>query len=78
LNRLVSREVIVTGAEVESRMPQVTSERNRDKDKRRFTHDLGLFVLIPAQESDREKQNVDALLFLGSLRVPMNCQKPFP
>ena len=68
LNGLVGSDVVVTGMKVERGAAQVADQRDGNEDERGFAHDVGLIVLVPAQEADCEEENIDTLLFLRGLR----------
>src|SRR3981081_535464 len=54
----------------------IATKVNRKQDQRRVARHVRFFVLVPAQESKGEKEDVDAVLLLGRLRVTLHGMEP--
>ena len=77
LQRLVGSDVVVAEAKIERRPLAVAHEVDRQQDQRRLAQRVRSLVLVPAQKSEGEKEDVDAALFLGGLGVAVNCVQAF-
>jgi hypothetical protein len=72
LQGLIRGDVVVAEGEVERRPLAVADEINRQQDQGRLTQGVGFIVFVPAQEAEREKQNVNPALLLGGPGVAVD------
>ena len=76
LQRQVGAEVVLAANQVEGRAALVAHELHRQQHQRRLAHHVGGGRLLPAQEAEREIEQVHALLLLGRARVAGQAQQP--
>ena len=74
---LVCGDVLIAGAKFKCRPSSDRGSTRPEEDERSLAQDVGLVVLVPAQETDREEKDIDALLFLGGLGVAIDGEQAF-
>jgi hypothetical protein len=69
LQGLIGGDAVVAKFQIEGRALGIANQGDREQDQRRVAWQVGFFVLVPAQETKGDKEDVDAALLLGGLRV---------
>ena len=76
LQGLIGGDVVLAKLQIEGRALGIANQGDRKQDQRRVARHAGFFVLVPAQETKGEEEDVDAALLLGGLRGALHPMQP--